>query len=205
MNAYYETIEKTYSNKGLVYTWQDFENDFGLKNTFSQPRFGLSAHLTYKDWPVFLILEAMSSPSSYTRMSYGAILGLGKDFFNADETRYFTFLGGIKRVKDNGFGANTLVNSVRDDYMRERIATFFNPEEPLGSQKGTLYTLRLGYGMQLGEAKLIRTGVELYGELDMIDKTRRNSRMTNYGVQIYLRFNLWRKEYSFYPNPAGSK
>ena len=172
------------------YTWEEFQDDYQIRTSFNQPRFGISAHFTYKDWPVLASIEAMSSPSSYQKMAYGLILGLGKELYTYDDDFYFTFLGGYKFVKDNGFGATTIVNSIGNDEARDYASTFFNPEEPLGTNTGHLFTLRGGLGRELGEAKIIRIGVEAYGELDLTAKTKRQSRMTNYGAQFFLRFKI---------------
>lgn len=177
------------SHRPEDYTWEEFEEDYQIRTSFIQPRFGISAHFTYKDWPLLASIEAMSSPSSYQKMAYGVILGLGKELY-AEDGFYFSFLGGYKFVKDNGFGATTIVNSIGNDEAREYASTFFNPEEPLGSKTGHLFTLRGGLGREVGEAKIIRIGVEGYGELDLTPKTQRQSRMTNYGAQFFLRFKI---------------
>ncbi len=177
------------SHRPDVYTWEEFERDYEIRTSFIQPRFGISAHFTYKDWPILASVEAMSSPSSYQKMAYGLTLGLGKELY-AEDDFYFTFLGGYKFVKDNGFGATTIVNSIGHDEARGYAATFFNPEEPLGKKTGHLFTLRGGLGKELGEAKIIRVGVEAYGELDLTPATERQARMTNYGAQFFLRFKL---------------
>lgn len=171
------------------YTWDEFEKDYGIRTSFIQPRFGVSAHLTYKEWPLMAIVEAMSSPSSYQKMAFGVTLGIGKEFFTEDDF-FFSFLGGYKLVKDNGFGATTIVNSIGNDEARGYASTFFNPEQPLGTNTGNLFTIRGGLGRELGAAKIIRVGVEGYGELDLTAKTKRQSRMTNYGAQLFIRFKV---------------
>ncbi len=178
------------SHRPNDYTWEEFEDDYKIRSSFVQPRFGISAHFTYKDWPVLASIEAMSSPSSYQKMAYGLVIGLGKEFFTYDDDYYFTFLGGYKFVKDNGFGATTIVNSIGNDEAREYASTFFNPEQPLGTDRGHLFTLRGGLGREVGEMKMIRMGIEGYGELDLTAKTKRQSRMTNFGAQFFLRFKL---------------
>jgi hypothetical protein len=93
-------------------------------------------------------------------------------------------------VKDNGFGAGTIVNSIGLKEAREAAATYFNPEQPLGSKYGNLFTLRGGIGKELGETRMIRVGVEAFGEMDLTSKSKRASRMTNFGGQFFLRFKL---------------
>lgn len=178
------------SHRPEDYSWEEFEEDYQIRTSFTQPRFGVSAHFTYKDWPLLASVEAMSSPSSYEKMAYGVIVGLGKELYTYDQDYYFTFLGGYKFVKDNGFGATTIVNSIGNDEARDYASTFFNPEEPLGTKTGHLFTLRGGLGRELGASKLIRVGVEAYGELDLTSKTKRQSRMTNYGAQFFIRFKV---------------
>jgi hypothetical protein len=187
----FEIIQEVYRRDDLKYTWEDFEKDFGLESSFLQPRFGFTAHLSFKEWPVFVIGEAMSSASGYTKMAYGVTAGLGKDFYTPNQSFCFTFNGGYKFVWDKGFGSNTLINAVRDDFMRERLAAFFNPAEPLGRQRGNLFTVRLGAGKTLGADKKIITGIEFYGELDLVEKSVRTSRMTNMGAHVYFRFRLF--------------
>lgn len=172
------------------YSWEEFEQDYGIRTSFMQPRFGVSAHFTYKDWPLLASVEAMSSSSSYQKMAFGFTLGLGKEFYTYDEDYFFNFLGGYKFVRDNGFGATTIVNSIGNDEAREYASTFFNPENPLGSKIGNLFTLRGSIGRELGEAKIIRVGLEAYGELDLTAKTKRQSRMTNYGAHFFVRFKV---------------
>lgn len=178
---------------GYEYRWEDFEKDYKLRTSYIQPRFGFAAHFTYKDWPLLFALEAMSSPSTYHKMSFNFIFGAGKEFFT-DDDYFFSFLGGYKFVlKDNGFGATTIVNSIGNKEAREYASTFFNPEEPLKSKKGHLFNLRGGFGKELGAAKMIRLGVEAYYELDLTPKTKRQARMTNAGAHFFLRFKLYRE------------
>lgn len=177
------------SHRPAKYPWEKFLKDYKIRTSFVQPRFGVSAHFTYKDWPVMVSIEAMSSPSSYEKMAYSATIGLGQEL-HSDDGYFFTFLGGYKFTKDMGFGATTIVNSIGHDEARDYASTFFNPEEPLGKKTGHLFTLRGGLGRELGEAKIIRIGVEAYAELDLTAKTKRQSRMTNYGAQFFLRFKL---------------
>ncbi len=178
------------SHRPDEYTWEEFEEDYKIRTSYIQPRFGISAHFTYKDWPVLVSVEAMSSPSSYQKMAYGLVAGLGKELYAPDSDFFFNFMGGYKFVRDNGFGASTIVNSIGQGEAREYASTFFNPEQPLGSKMGHLFTLRGGVGQELGEADLIRVGVEGYGELDLTAKTKRQSRMTNFGAQVFVRFKI---------------
>lgn len=178
------------SHRPNQYSWEKFQKDYDIRTSFVQPRFGISAHFTYKDWPLLASIEAMSSPSSYQKMAYGFVVGVGKEFFTFDEDYFFNFLGGYKFVKDLGFGATTIVNSIGNGEAREYASTFFNPEAPLGTNTGNLFTIRGGLGREIGESNMIRIGVEGYGELDLTPKTKRQSRMTNYGAQFFVRFKL---------------
>jgi hypothetical protein len=190
LNAQYEIIQEVKRRDGETYAWEDFESDFGLNQQFMQPRFGFTAHVTYKDWPVVAIAEALSSPSGYTKMTYAGTVGFGKTFFNWDTSMNFSFLAGYKYVLDEGFGSNTIINSVRDDFMRERLSTFFNPTNPLGRKLGNLLVVRGGVGKVFGWEQEWSAGVDVYGELDLLEKSVRFSRMTNVGAMLWLRYRL---------------
>lgn len=170
------------------YTWEEFEEDYDIQSSFIQPRFGLAANLMYKDLPIMISVEVMSSPSSYQKISYGAMIGLGKQLSLKDTTYYIDFFSGYKFVKDNGFGATTIVNSIGNDEARDYASTFFNPERPLGVKTGHLFTLRGGIGRDLG--KICAIGIEAYSELDLTATTKRQPRMTNFGVNFYIKFKL---------------
>lgn len=191
------------------YTWEQFLETYQIKNHFGQPRMGFSALLTYRDWPIKAIGEAMSSPSSYTRASYSATLGLGKDIYISDSTWYFSFLGGYKFViQDFGFGANTIVNSIGVDEQRENAASFFAPVKPLGRNSGDLFTVRLGFARTLDWYYRWSAGVEAFYELDLTDKIVRSARMTTYGAQVFVRCKIFGKNVEpsrFFPNPAGGR
>jgi len=178
------------SHRPAKYNWEDFEEDYELQQTVIQPRFGLSALVTYKNWPVFILGEAMSSTSSYEKMAYSVAGGIGKDFYAADESMFFSFHTGYKFVMDNGFGSNTIVNSIGNKEARELAATFYGSEEPIGDNIGQLLMVRGGMGKDFGQENRMRIGAEAYGELDLTDKLKRESRMTNIGAQLYLRFKI---------------
>lgn len=202
---YYENIAEILGNHGIEYTWEEFAKDHKLRTTIVQPRFGFNAYISYKDWPVFLLAEAMSSTSDYTKMAYSGTVGMGRDFEPFDNEFYVTFLGGYKYVVDKGFGSNTIVNSIGDKSLRENLATFFGTDKPLGTNRGSLFVLRVGMGLPLGAGSTC-VGVEAYGELDLTDKLKREARMTNTGLQLYVRFRFGHKNSdfdTFYPNPAG--
>ena len=78
----------------------------------------------------------MSSPSSYQKMAYGIVAGIGKEFFTYDDDYYFTFMGGYKFVRDNGFGASTVV-SVPSLASRNR---YLGGWLPSAGTKDTLWT-----------------------------------------------------------------
>jgi len=191
------------------YTWDEFLDTYQIKDQFGQPRVGFSGLLTYRDWPIKALGEAMSSTSSYTRISYAVTMGLGKDIYISDSTWYFSFLGGYKYVfNDFGFGANTIVNSIGVDEQRENAASFFAPVKPLGRSSGDLFAVRLGFARTLDWYYRWSAGVEVYYELDLTDKIVRSSRMTTYGAQVYVRCKIFGKNVEkdrFYPNPAGGR
>jgi hypothetical protein len=208
LEALYDFIIDLPQTKYL--TWQQFLDGYNIKDRYWQPRVGASAMLTYRDWPIKAIGEAMSSPSSYTRASYAVTLGLGKDIYISDSTWYISFLGGYKvMLKDYGFGASTIVNSVGRKESRDDLAQFFGPQgSPLGRPSGDMFTFRLGFARTLDWYYRWSVGVEGYYELDLTDKLVRNARMTNYGAQVFVRFKFFGKNVepvSYYANPAGGK
>ncbi|MBK6933496.1 MAG: hypothetical protein IPH12_22570 [Saprospirales bacterium] len=172
------------------YTWDIFAQDYGLRTSYSQARYGLNLFLAHKLFPVFLNMEYMSSPSSYQKMSFGITLGLGKDFRPRDSDLFFSAHGGFKRVfRDAGFGSETVTFSTNQE-AREKLATFYNPSRPLGAQSGNMLAMRVGCGHVLGGAERAAIGAELYFDLDLTNETVRQSRMTNAGINIYFRFDL---------------
>lgn len=191
------------------YTWDQFVETYKIKDRFGQPRVGFSAALTYRDWPIKALGEAMSSPSAYTRSSYAVTLGLGKDLYISDSTWYFSFLGGYKYViQDFGFGANTIVNSIGVKEQRENAATFFAPVKPLGRASGDLFAVRLGFARTLDWYYRWSVGVEGFYELDLTDKIVRSSRMTTYGALLFVRCKILGKNVEadrYFPNPAGGR
>jgi len=208
LEALYDFIIDLPQTKDL--TWEEFLDGYQIKDHFWQPRVGFSAQLTYRDWPLKVLGEAMSSTSSYTRASYAVTFGLGKDIYISDSTWYFSFLGGYKYViRDFGFGANTLVNSVGRKESREDLAQFFAPQgSPIGRPSGDLFTVRVGFARTLDWYYRWSAGVEAYYELDLTDKIVRNSRMTTFGAQIFVRCKLFGQNYDppkYYPKQGGSK
>jgi hypothetical protein len=191
------------------YSWDQFLETYEVKDRFGQPRVGFSAMLTYRDWPIKVLGEAMSSPSSYTRASYAATIGLGKDFYISDSTWYFSFLGGYKYVfQDFGFGANTIVNSMGNTEARENAAQFFAPVKPLGRPSGDLFSIRVGFARTLDWYYRWSAGIEAFYDLDLTDKIVRSSRMTTYGAQVFVRCKLMGQNVEpnrFYPNPGGGR
>lgn len=170
-----------------IYTWEEFEQDYEIRASFVQPRFGFSANFSYKDWPLRAQVEMMSSTSSFRKLAYGATLGLGHDICTPDGYA-FSFLGGYKFVKDNGWGALTVVNSIGLKEAREYASTFFNPEAPLGTNKGHLFTIRGSFSREVVD--ILSVGVEAYGELDLTPSARRQPRMNNWGAQFFVRFKI---------------
>lgn len=191
------------------YTWDQFLETYQIKEHFGQPRMGFSGMLTYRDWPIKVLGEAISSPSSYTRASYAVTMGLGKDIYISDSTWYFSFLGGYKYViQDFGFGSNTIVNSIGVKEQRENAATFFDPKAPLGRSSGDLFSIHLGFARTLDWYYRWSAGVEAYYEVDLTDKIVRSARMTNYGAQVFVRCKIFGKNVEqdrYYPNPAGGR
>ena len=185
----YEFVQISHQPKES-YTWSNFEDDYGLRSSYSQPRYGLNLYLAHKLFPVFLNMEYMSSPSSYQKPMFALTLGLGKDFRPMDNDFFFSGHAGLKRVfKDAGFGSETVTFSTNEE-ARKRLATFYNPSKPLGAQSGNLLAIKVGCGHVLGRAERAAIGAEFYYEVDITNETVRQSRMTNAGMNIYFRFDL---------------
>jgi hypothetical protein len=190
------------------YTWAMFEEDYKMRKTFTQPRFGFSADLSFRGLPLHIMGDWMSSTSTYEAMTFSTTLALGHDFSIGDNIGLsYSVLGGYKFILDSGWGTATIVNSFKDSRIRDEAIEFFDPYEPLGTNKGKLFVLRTGLGKTIGYSNNMKLGVECYGELDATPKIKRSSRMTNFGAQIYLRFNLlgnWSAfDEDFYPNTNG--
>lgn len=207
LRALYNTIAYTHPEG---YPWERFEEDFNLKTSaVVQPRFGFSGSLTYRNWPICVYGEAMSSPSSYDKMMYGVTIALGKNFDLGRSDFFISAYGGYKFVKDFGFGTQTLLNAIGNKEIRAEVQQYFNPEDPLGPQTARMFSLRFGAGKTIGADDNLSVGLEGYGELDLTDKIKRTARMTNIGVQAYARFffalNFHRHGDDFYPYPGGGR
>lgn len=183
----YETIELTHREG---YEWEKFEEDFELRESFNQLRYGFFVRASHRNLPILLIGEAMSSSSTYEKMAYSVTLGFGQEFYILNEALYCSFLGGYKFIWDKGFGANTLVNSIGHKDARQLVATYFAPVKPLGSDKGNLFVLRGGLGKSVDRERQWMVGADVYGELDLTPRIKRESRMTNVGLNLFLRYSL---------------
>ena len=208
LQSLYEVVAFSHTPAGS-YTWEMFEETYQMNTSFSQPRFGFSADLSFDGLPIHVIADWMSSTSSYESMSSGVTVALGHDFEVGDNVGlYISVMGGMKYViNDSGWGSATLINSFGEPKIRENLNNFFDPVAPLGTNSGKLFVLRGGIGKTIGESENIKIGVECYGELDATERIKRQSRMTNIGGHVYLRFNLlgsWSSfDNTFYPNPNG--
>lgn len=191
------------------YTWTQFEDTYQINESFGQPRMGFKGQMTYRDWPIIVEGEALSSSSAYTRAAYAVSAGLGKSFYIADSSCYFSFLGGYKYViKDFGFGANTLTNSIGLTEARDLAAQFFGPKDALGRARGDLFVLHAAFAKTIDWYYRWSIGIEGFYELDLTDKLVRSARMTNYGAQIFVRYKIFGKNVEpnrFYPNPGGRR
>lgn len=187
----YETIAITHPDG---YEWEQFEEDFELRENFNQLRFGFFVRASHSNIPLLIIGEAMSSTSTYEKMAYGVTGGLGKEFYLFNDGLQVSFLGGYKFLWDKGFGSSTLVNSIGHKDARKLVATYFDPSQPLGTTFGNLFVLRGGIGKVLDRERQWAVGAEAFGELDLTDRIKREARMTNVGVNIFLRYNLQKKK-----------
>ncbi len=185
----FKFVELSHKDKG-GYTWEQFEKDYGLRSQYAQPRYGLNAYVAHRLFPVFGNIEFMSSPSSYQKMSVALTIGIGKDFRPLDSDYFVSAHGGFKRVfRDWGWGAETITYSTNAE-ARQHLATFYNPDQPLGIQSGNMLALRVGCGRVVGPAERAAIGLEAYYELDLTNETVRQARMTNTGLNVYFRFDL---------------
>ncbi|MCC7244835.1 MAG: hypothetical protein IT269_04085 [Saprospiraceae bacterium] len=202
----FEYVQELFEKEGIDYTWEQFVKSNELRTSFIQPRIGFSAHATYGDLPLMLIVDALSSTSGFDRASYSATLGMGKTFEIGDNIGMYTsILGGLKYTKDPGFGSSTLIHSVGDKSLREELSSYFNAEQALGPTRGHFFVLRGSLMKSFGDREDFSIGVEGYGELDLVNRTLRKSRMTNAGAHIFMRFRLLGKStgYGYYPSAGG--
>jgi len=202
INDLYEFVKIPFDKRGIPYMWEDFEKDYKLKQYVIQPRYGLSAHVLYKNWPLFLNVEALSSTSSYQKLCYGASAGFRYALQDADSVFTFAFLGGYKFVMDQGWGDETLVNSFGEG--DEEIKSFFRSEPiSLGRNRGSLATLRFDAQRALNESKTVHIGFQLYAEADLTGRTQRlaGGRMNNFGGHIFARFMILGKVTRWRPPP----
>lgn len=186
---FYNSIKAAPSHSD--YTWDEFLLDYDLRKTIKQPRFGFSALLTYGNVPAFIRGDFMSSTSSYQKMSFSAMAGIGKDIVFGDD--YFvSFKGGYKIVfRDGGFGSETIVNSIGNKEAQKYIERFFDPKQALGPQRGDMMSMRIGMGKYLGADRKTCLGMEVYGDLDLTNETLRIARMNAIGASVYMHFVIF--------------
>ena len=205
LNDLYEFVKIPFDNRGIPYAWEDFEQDYKLKQHITQPRYGLSAHVLYGDWPLFVNVEALSSTSGYQKLSYGLTGGLRYALQDADDVYSVAFMGGYKFVVDQGFGDETLVNSFGEG--RDEARNFFRDDPvSLGRNRGSLATLRLEALRALNESKTVQVGVHLYGEWDLTGRGNRlaGGRMNSVGGHVFARFMVFGKVERWRPEPAAT-
>lgn len=186
---FYNSIKAAPSHSD--YTWDEFLADYELRETIKQPRFGFSAILTYGHIPAFIRGDFISSSSSYQKMSFSAMAGIGKDVVFGDD--YFvSFKGGYKIVfHDGGFGSETIVNSIGNKEAQKYIERFFDPKQALGPSRGDMMSMRIGFGKYLGADRKTCLGMEVYGDLDLTNETLRIARMNAIGMGVYMNFVLF--------------
>lgn len=205
LNDLYEFVKIPFDNRNIPYAWEDFEKDYKLKSTILQPRYGINAQLLYRNWPLFVQLEAISSSSSYQKMSYGGTGGFRYALYDADSVFCFSFLGGYKFVLDQGWGDETLVNSFGKG--GDEIKNFFRDSPvSLGRNRGSLATLRFDAQRALNESKTVHVGVHFYLEADLTGRTKRlaGGRMNSYGGFVFARFMVLGKRERWRPAPMAA-
>jgi hypothetical protein len=173
------------------YEWETFVEDYDLKSAIRQPRFGFTGLLTYGNIPAFVRADFLSSTSSFQKMAFSVMAGIGKDLiFNEDY--YLSFKGGYKLVfQDAGFGAKTILNSIGNKEARNYMERFFDPKSALGPPRGDMMSMRMGMGKYMGPDRKTCLGFELYGDLDLTAETRRIARMNTIGINLYMNFILF--------------
>lgn len=186
---FYNSIKAAPSHSD--YEWETFVVDYDLKKSIKQPRFGFSALLTYGNIPAFIKGEFISSTSSYQKMTFTAMAGIGKDIVFGND--YFaSFKGGYKIIfQDAGFGAKTIVNSIGNEEARKYMERFFDPESALGPPRGDMMSMRCGFGKYMGPDRKTCLGMEIYGDLDLTSETRRIAKMNALGLNVYVSFVLF--------------
>ena len=186
---FYNSIKAAPSHSD--YTWETFKEDYELQEHIRQPRFGFSALLTYGNIPAFVKGEFISSTSSYQKMAFTAMAGIGKDIVFGNDF-YASFKGGYKIVfQDSGFGAKTLVNSIGNEEARTYMERFFDPKSALGPPRGDMMSMRIGMGKYMGPDRKTCMGIEVYGDLDLTSETQRIARMNTMGLNVYMSFVLF--------------
>ncbi len=194
----YETVAISHPEG---YEWEEFEETYQLRQSFTQFRYGMSLTATHRTIPLIVIGDIMSSTSTYERLSYAVTLGFGEEFSAFDDQVRLHILGGMKLLWDKAFGSNTLVNSIGHSEARSLVATYFDPKKPLGQQNGTLFVLRGGAAKTLDRDGKWSMGGEAYYELDVTPRINRESRMTNVGLHVFMRYHINRKpQYSAFNN-----
>ncbi len=177
------------------YEWEDFVQDYDIRNSYFMPRYGLNLYLSSRYFPFFINVEAMSSVASYQKpMLAITFLGFGKDFRPYDRDFFFSLHGGLKYVvRDWGFnGREIYTNSIGNEDARDYIETFYDPKDEINKRSGMLLTTRAGLGHVIGAAERAAIGLEAYYEFDLADETKRQAgaRMRNGGINLYFRFDL---------------
>lgn len=172
-------------------TWEEFLDGYEIRKVISQPRYGFSARLTYGNLPLFVDGEVMTSTSSYQKFAYSVTPGIGGDFVFGNDF-FFGINGGVKfMLLDGGFGSETVSNSFSDDEEREALERFYDPKFDLGAPIGKLASMRVSVGKYFGGYRRVVVGLENYGELDLTDETIRVARMTNIGINAFMRFAIF--------------
>lgn len=206
MNDLYEFVKIAFDKRGIPFTWEDFEDTYQLNPYVFQPRYGLSAHVLYGNLPLFLNVEALSSTSSYQKLSYGATIGFRYALRDADSLYNFSFMGGYKFVLDQGFGDETLVRSLGKEAREEALNFFRDKPVSLGRNRGSLATLRFEAARALDEAQTVNVGFHLYGEWDLTGRNNRlaGARMNAFGGHVFARFMLLGKREKWRPAPMAA-
>lgn len=179
---FYDNIAQS---KGSNYAFKDFENEYSIKNYIFTPQIGATAEASIKQFPVFVLAEAMSSTSALEKFAFSIQGGLGKDIYLEDSDNFITIKAGYKLLRDGGFGKNTILNSFKKTADKISAQTFLDKKNPLGRKTGEMISLRFGVGHRMASFKI---GAQLQIDIDLTDKLKRFSRMNAISLGIYCKF-----------------
>ena len=154
--AFYKTVAISHGGTSK-YTWEDFEDDYELRDGFLSPRYAFFANAFVPTPLVDVLLEAelMSSPSTLSKKAYALSASIGKELSLPDPRWTVALFSGYTFIlRDKGFGAATILGLVGRQEAKKYMETFFDPKDVGLSQKGQALSLQAGLGRDLGPLRL---------------------------------------------------